>query len=130
MPLPRADQSSLMPWVKKGVFLLNTCLTVREGEPASHAHWGWEGLTEQLLESVLKASNACVFMLWGAHAQRYAASIQSWAQEYRTPILVLESNHPSPLSARRAPLPFIGCGHFSAAQAWLKGQGLQWDWAL
>jgi len=130
VPVPRADQSSLMPWVKRGVFLLNTCLTVREGEPASHAHWGWEGLTEQLLESVLKASNACVFMLWGAHAQRHAPRILAWAQEYRTPILVLESNHPSPLSARRAPAPFIGCGHFSTAQAWLKGQGLQWDWAL
>ncbi len=130
VPVPRADQSSLMPWVKRGVFLLNTCLTVRQGEPASHAHWGWEGLSERLLESVLKASNACVFMLWGAHAQRYAPSIQSWAKAYRTPILVLESNHPSPLSARRAPTPFIGCGHFSSAQAWLQGQGLQWDWSL
>ena len=130
VPVPRPDRSSLMPWVKRGVFLLNTCLTVRQGLPASHAHWGWEGLTERLLESVLKASNACVFMLWGAHAQRYAPSIQAWAKDYRTPILVLESNHPSPLSARRAPAPFIGCGHFSSAQAWLTAQGLQWDWSL
>ena len=129
-PLPRSDQSSLMPWVKRGVFLLNTCLTVREGEPASHAHWGWEALTERMIETVLKASNACVFMLWGAHAQRYAASIQGWAQDYRTPILLLQSNHPSPLSARRMPSPFIGSGHFSKAQDWLRGHGLQWDWTL
>jgi uracil-DNA glycosylase len=130
LPIPQSERSSLMPWVERGVFLLNTCLSVRQGEPASHAQWGWEGLTQAVIESVLKASNACVFMLWGAHAKRFEPSIKAWAREYRTPVLILEAHHPSPLSARRAPEPFIGCGHFSQSQAWLKAQGLQWEWTL
>ena len=109
--------SSLDRWTRQGVLLLNTCLTVEHGLPASHAGKGWEVLTDQLVQAVADGPNPVVFMLWGAHAQAKAKLIRS-AQH-----LVLMANHPSPLSALRPPRPFIGCGHFSAANVWLQQHG-------
>jgi uracil-DNA glycosylase len=103
---------SLVRWAEQGALLLNTCLTVEEGQPASHAKWGWEGLTDAVIRQVSAAAQPVVFMLWGAHAQSKLPLIDA------TRHLVLTANHPSPLSALRPPLPFIGCGHFSQAQAW------------
>jgi uracil-DNA glycosylase len=103
---------SLVKWASHGVLLLNTCLTVEEGQPASHAGRGWEVLTDAVIRAVSGAEHSVVFMLWGAHAQGKRALIDS--SRHR----VLVANHPSPLSALRAPLPFIGCGHFSEARAW------------
>ncbi|OIQ69680.1 uracil-DNA glycosylase [mine drainage metagenome] len=103
---------SLVRWARHGVLLLNTCLTVEEGQPASHSGKGWEVLTDAVIEAVSQNAAPAVFMLWGNHAQSKAGLIDASRH------LVLRANHPSPLSALRAPVPFIGCGHFSQARAW------------
>ena len=103
---------SLVNWAGKGVLLLNTCLTVEEGRPASHAGRGWEVLTDAVIGQVSAGDHPVVFMLWGAHAQSKRPLIDHGRHK------VLLANHPSPLSALRPPLPFIGCGHFSQARAW------------
>ncbi|WP_414693870.1 uracil-DNA glycosylase [Polaromonas sp.] len=114
---------SLTCWAEQGVLLLNTCLTVEDGMPASHAKQGWEALTDKLISAVSSKSEAVVFMLWGVHAQAKQALIDSRRH------LVLCANHPSPLSASRPPVPFIGCGHFRAANDFLRSRGrrpIQW----
>jgi uracil-DNA glycosylase len=103
---------SLVRWARHGVLLLNTCLTVEEAQPASHANRGWEQLTDAIITQVSQGSGAVVFMLWGNHAQSKRPLIDA------TRHLVLCANHPSPLAALRPPTPFIGCGHFSQARAW------------
>ena len=110
-PFPQPG-GSLVRWAQQGVLLLNTCLTVEEGKPASHANRGWEVLTDRVIAHVSQHARPSVFMLWGAHAQSKTALIDPQRH------LVLRSNHPSPLSALRPPLPFIGCGHFSQARIW------------
>lgn len=121
---------SLSPWAAKGVLLLNTCLTVEDGLPASHAKQGWEALTDEIIVAIAESTKACVFMLWGAHAQSKAVLIAQASAYKPTTCLVLQANHPSPLSALRGPQPFIGCGHFSKAQQWLEAKGLFMDWRL
>ncbi len=113
-PIPTLPQpgGSLVKWAQKGVLLLNTCLTVEEGQPASHSGKGWELLTDAIIGQVSQEAQPAVFMLWGAHAQSKRPLIDANRH------LVLTANHPSPLSALRPPLPFIGCGHFSQARAW------------
>lgn len=103
---------SLAKWARHGVLLLNTCLTVEEGLPASHAGRGWEVLTDAVIKAVSDGARPAVFMLWGAHAHGKRPLIDPSRH------LVLLANHPSPLSALRPPIPFIGCGHFSQARAW------------
>jgi uracil-DNA glycosylase len=103
---------SLVSWAEGGVLLLNTCLTVEEGMPASHAKRGWEVLTDAVIHAVSMGAQPVVFMLWGGHAQSKLPLIDAGRH------LVLTANHPSPLSAMRPPLPFMGCGHFSQALAW------------
>lgn len=103
---------SLVRWARQGVLLLNTCLTVEEGQPASHAGQGWEMLTDAIIRAVSTAAAPAVFMLWGNHAQSKRKLLDASRH------LVLCANHPSPLSALRPPAPFIGCGHFSQARAW------------
>ena len=107
---------TLERWAVQGVLLLNAVLTVEEGQPASHARRGWETFTDDLLARLARDQKPKVFMLWGAHAQARRASIGP-------PHCVLECNHPSPLSARRPPAPFFGCGHFSQANAFLQTHG-------
>ncbi|WP_440108476.1 uracil-DNA glycosylase [Acidovorax sp. BL-A-41-H1] len=102
---------SLVKWAKNGVLLLNTGLTVEEGQPASHAGKGWEQLTDAVIRQVAEGLRPVVFMLWGAHAQGKRALIPADRGH-----LVLMSNHPSPLSALRPPVPFIGNGHFGKAR--------------
>lgn len=113
LPVPGG---SLVNWAKHGVLLLNTCLTVEESRPASHAKQGWEQLTDAVIRQVAQGERPVVFMLWGAHAQSKRALID--VSRHR----VLTANHPSPLSALRPPAPFIGCGHFSEARAWRLAQ--------
>jgi len=123
---------SLASWAKRGVLLLNTSLTVEDGQPASHAKRGWEQLTDALLAEVARTAPACVYMLWGGHAQAKAELIERETRAWpgQREALVLKSNHPSPLSALRAPQPFIGNGHFSQAKAWLAQRGAVLDWNL
>ena len=92
---------SLERWAKQGVLLLNTCLTVRKGLPNSHSKIGWQKFTFKTIQS-LNDKDHVIFMLWGAHAQKY--------DEYIEPKhTVLKCSHPSPFSAHRG---FLGSGHF------------------
>ena len=113
-------------WARCGVLLLNTSLTVEDGAAASHAKKGWESLTDALIAATARDAAPKVFLLWGAHAQAKAPLIEAAGNGH----LVLQANHPSPLSATRGPVPFIGCGHFSAARDWLKGKGVGLEWSL
>ena len=116
---PAPANGSLVRWAQQGVLLLNTCLTVEDGQPASHARLGWESLTDRIIERCSATGHPKVFLLWGAHAQKKADLIDAGRH------LLLFANHPSPLSARRGPVPFIGCGHFSQANAWVEQRGGQ-----
>ena len=110
-PPPFPDPGgSLVKWASHGVLLLNTCLTVEEGQPASHSGKGWEMLTDAVIRHVAASDRSVVFMLWGSHAQGKRSLIDVGRHK------ILAANHPSPLSALRPPVPFIGCGHFGQAR--------------
>ena len=114
MPVSAIPASgSLQHWAEQGVLLLNTTLTVEDGQPASHAKQGWEALTDHIIAACSARPHPVAFLLWGAHAQTKAVLIDASRH------LVLQSNHPSPLSATRPPTPFIGCGHFGEVNRWL-----------
>lgn len=126
LQLPPPAHGHLAAWARQGVLLLNTCLSVEAGRPASHAKQGWEALTDDVIKSLSELNTPKVFMLWGAHAQSKAAWLQKLEHH-----AVLMANHPSPLSALRGPTPFIGCGHFSAANRFLTANGqAPIDWSL
>lgn len=110
---------NLERWAAQGVLLLNAVLTVEEGRPGSHAGRGWEALTDRLIEALAADAQPKAFMLWGAHAQAKQPLIGAAGHDH----LVLAANHPSPLSARRPPQPFLGCRHFSRANAFLAQHG-------
>jgi len=114
---------SLVEWARRGVLLLNASLTVEDGQPGSHAKKGWEVLTDALLAEVASHASPCVYMLWGAHAQAKAGLVGQTAAAHGREVLILQSNHPSPLSASRPPVPFLGCGHFAQAREWLAARG-------
>jgi uracil-DNA glycosylase len=111
--------TDLRGWASQGVLLLNTVLTVESGQPASHAGWGWEGFTGACIDALARDPSPRVFLLWGAHAQAHRGRIGAGGHGHP----VLCANHPSPLSASRPPQPFLGCGHFSQANALLRGRG-------
>jgi len=123
--------ASLERWARQGVLLLNTCLTVEEGAPGSHAKRGWEVLTDAIVSAVAAKPEPVVFLLWGAHAQAKRALIEAQANprdDDSAPSqlprhLLLMANHPSPLSALRPPTPFMGCGHFGLANQFLALRG-------
>lgn len=119
-------QGHLGAWARQGVLLINTVLTVEEGLPGVHAGQGWEALTDVVIKTLYEHACPKVFMCWGAHAQARAAWLQAGGRH-----LVLRANHPSPLSARRGPTPFLGCGHFGQANRFLTAAGhAPIDWAL
>jgi uracil-DNA glycosylase len=110
------------------VLLLNTCLTVEDGSPASHAKQGWEALTDEIIKTIWLQQSPVAFLLWGAHAQAkqslFTGDVSSVSQVVaKKRHLVLAANHPSPLSAMRPPAPFIGCGHFGKVNAFLVQHG-------
>lgn len=106
-----SQNGSLERWAKQGVLMLNSILTVKRGQPGSHANRGWENFTDAAIMALNKELNKLVFLLWGAFAQKKACLID------RSKHLVLETTHPSPFSAHRG---FIGCGHFTKANNYLK----------
>ncbi len=108
----------LSRWARQGVLLLNAVLTVEQAQPASHAKRGWEQFTDALVDALADNAAPTAFLLWGAHAQAKAARIAAAGRH-----LVLSCNHPSPLAARRPPVPFLGCRHFSRANAFLAKEG-------
>jgi len=109
----------LQRWARQGVLLLNTVLTVERDRPASHKRRGWEQFTGGLIEALACEPSPKVFLLWGAQAQSERPAIARGAGGHQ----VLLANHPSPLSARRGPSPFVGCSHFSAANQFLRKRG-------
>lgn len=113
--LPAPATGSLLPWAQQGVLLLNTTLTVEEGRAGSHVGLGWQALTDAICIALAADAAPKVFMLWGGHAQAKAPLLGAAARH-----AVLQCNHPSPLAALRGPLPFIGSGHFSRANAFLR----------
>ncbi len=117
----------LSAWAQQGALLLNTTLTVERGQPAAHADYGWQVLTQAIVAHVAALPGHRVFMLWGAHAQALQAHIQPHAQRH----MILCANHPSPLSARRPPQPFIGCDHFARASQFMaqaQADAPPWVW--
>jgi uracil-DNA glycosylase len=124
--IPPARHGFLEHWARQGVLLLNSVLTVRMGEAASHRERGWERFTDAAIAEVNRQESPVVFMLWGSYAQKKAAQIDSLDRGGRH--LVLRAPHPSPLSAHGG---FFGCGHFSQANRFLESRGLPpIDWAL
>lgn len=107
---PALYDGSLEAWASQGVLLLNTVLSVEEAKAGSHQGKGWEAITDAIIAQVGQQPSPCVFMLWGSHAQKKKPLIDASCH------LILETTHPSPLSAHRG---FIGCGHFRAANEWL-----------
>ena len=123
--LPRAAHGNLSSWARRGVLLLNAALTVAQGQPASHQGRGWEDITDAVIAAVAAKAEPCVFLLWGSHARKKALSVPGLAQSHH---LVLTAPHPSPLSAHSG---FLGCRHFSQANAFLEAQGRgAVDWRL
>ncbi|MDN3378949.1 MULTISPECIES: uracil-DNA glycosylase [unclassified Pseudoalteromonas] len=104
----------LQNWAEQGVFLLNTVLTVEQGQAHSHKHLGWEQFTDNVINHINEHTTGVVFILWGAHAQKKGKGIDA------TKHFVLNGPHPSPLSAHRG---FFGCQHFSKANEILQQQG-------
>ena len=119
MPLP--PYGELTGWTKQGVLLLNTVLTVREGMANSHKGKGWEQFTDRVITLLNQRQTPMVFLLWGGPARKKKELITN-------PIhLVLETVHPSPLSAYHG---WFGCKHFSRCNEFLKQQGMSpIDWA-
>lgn len=119
-PIPR--HGDLSTWAKQGVLLLNTSLTVREGAPSSHSGKGWEFFTDKVISLVNELSHPVVFLLWGSHARSKKALLTNPRH------LILESAHPSPLSAYRG---FFGNGHFKKTNEFLTANGEKAiDWSL
>ncbi len=111
----------LESWARQGVLLLNAVLTVEESSANAHQGKGWEQFTDRIIHLVNEQCDHVVFMLWGSYAQKKGAFID------RNKHLVLKAPHPSPLSAHRG---FLGCRHFSQANAWLQAQGrkaIEWQ---
>ena len=120
VPIP--DHGYLAAWADQGVLLLNSVLSVECGSAASHRGKGWEQFTDRVIELINSERDGVVFMLWGSYAQSKGAVIDTDRH------CVLQAPHPSPLSAHRG---FLGCGHFSAANTYLRSQGeLPIDWCL
>jgi len=111
--IPFPDSGNLTRWAKQGVLLLNATLTVEAHQAGSHQGKGWEVFTDAVIKILSEKKENLVFMLWGSYAQQKGAYIN------HTKHLVLRSVHPSPLSAYRG---FIGCGHFSEANEFLKSK--------
>ncbi|HIF9334909.1 TPA: uracil-DNA glycosylase [Photobacterium damselae] len=105
------DHGYLQSWAEQGVLLLNTVLTVEQGNAHSHAKIGWETFTDKVIEHIDQKCEGVIFLLWGAHAQKKGKKINT--QKHH----VLKSAHPSPLSAYRG---FFGCQHFSQTNTLLQ----------
>ncbi len=114
IPVPKSG--NLERWARQGVLLMNAILTVRANQAASHQRKGWEEFTDSVIRLLNTEKNNLVFFLWGAYAQKKGESID------KTRHLVLESVHPSPLSASRG---FFGNRHFSKCNEYLKQNGIE-----
>ena len=110
------EHGYLQSWADQGVFLLNTVLTVEQGQAHSHKHLGWEQFTDNVITHINEHCQGVVFILWGAHAQKKGKSIDRQRHH------ILSGPHPSLLSAHRG---FFGCQHFSKTNELLIAQGAE-----
>ena len=118
LPIPKTG--NLTKWAMQGIFLLNASLTVRAGEPMSHAKIGWAEFTDAVIKTISAEKKGVVFLLWGKFAQDKQVLIDE------TKHYVLKAAHPSPLSAHNG---FFGCKHFSKTNKLLMQQGFDAiDW--
>lgn len=108
------NHGCLVAWAKQGVLLLNTVLTVREGLPNSHAKYGWQTFTDEIIKKINQKDELVVFILWGGNARAKVSLITNPKH------LILQSAHPSPLSAYNG---FFGCKHFSKTNEFLEKNG-------
>jgi len=129
--LPNGDLHS---WAEQGVLLLNTALSVKLGEAASHANLGWKPLVDRLINALAKQKPHLVWMLWGGHAQSKLSLIESGVDQ-----LILQSSHPSGLGVYKTDRPFlepggkVSCGHFVKANEWLianQQMPIQWVYSM
>jgi uracil-DNA glycosylase len=116
MGIRKPISGNLERWAEQGVLLLNATLTVRAHQAGSHQKKGWEQFTDSVISIINKEKKNIVFFLWGAYAQKKGESID------RSKHLILESVHPSPLSASRG---FFGNKHFSRCNSYLKANGIE-----
>lgn len=119
--IPIHEDGDLSSWAKQGIFLLNTCLSVRAHQANSHSKQGWEKFTDKVIQELNDKREGLVFLLWGSPARKKASMID------RSKHLILEAPHPSPLSAHRG---FFGCNHFVITNKYLMDKGLEpieWD---
>ena len=116
------DNGYLVKWANQGVLMLNTVLTVRAHQAASHQNHGWENFTDAIIEAVNAQDRPVVYMLWGSPARRKKEMLNNSKH------LILEAPHPSPLSAYRG---FFGCRHFSKCNEFLQANGIEpIDWQI
>jgi uracil-DNA glycosylase len=122
LKLDKPSHGCLSHWAEQGVLLLNASLTVESGRAGSHQNLGWEVFTDRVIATVRDIGKPIVFMLWGAQARKTVGVLEGFDH------CILTAPHPSPLSAHRG---FLGCGHFSQANAFLDrcGRGAI-DWSL
>lgn len=116
--LPIPAHGNLENWARQGVLLLNNSLTVEDGKAGSHAKLGWEAITDAAVAAVAAKQEPCVFLLWGSHARNKAMRVPGLGPDSHH--LILTAPHPSPLSAHSG---FLGCRHFSQANAFLEAKG-------
>lgn len=116
LAIPPAQHGDLSSWAAQGVLLLNTTLSVRQGQPKSHAGRGWETFTDMVIRKLNEKRDHLIFVLWGSHAKQKAQLIDGRRH------LILTAPHPSPLSAYRG---FFGCGHFVRINQHLQQLGQQ-----
>ncbi len=129
--LPNGDLHS---WAEQGVLLLNTALSVKLGEAASHVNLGWKPLVDRLINALAIQKPHLVWMLWGGHAQSKLSLIESGVDQ-----LILQSSHPSGLGVYKTERPFlepggkVSCGHFVKANEWLianQQMPIQWVYSM
>ncbi len=122
MGLPAPHSGCLIPWAKEGVLMLNTTLTVRRGQANSHSKIGWTKFTDAIIQKFNDHEQPIVFLLWGSNARSKKALITNPNH------LILETVHPSPLSAHQG---FFGSRHFSQCNEFLMAHGIApIDWPL
>lgn len=120
VPIPQ--HGNLTHWARQGVFLLNASLTVRAGEPMSHAKIGWATFTDTVIRTISERKKNIVFLLWGKFAQEKRVLIDESKH------CILRTVHPSPLSAYAG---FFGCRHFSKTNQYLAAHGIDpIDWQI
>lgn len=120
------QKGDLSDWARQGVLLINPILTVEEGKPLSHARWGWEKFTTEIFRTLVTERTGLVFLLWGRTAATKVLPYITPSQGH----LVIESTHPSPLSASRGEEAFLKSDCFNLTNDWLVARGeVPIDWA-